>query len=79
MMFIIIVGIAAYSNSFSVPFVYDDLGNIVGNQALENYQLGDIESYWGMRSLPQVTLALNYRLGPDIVWHYHVMNLAIDG
>ena len=72
------VGLLAYSNSFSVPFVYDDLGAIVNNQqALRSFDFGNWRSYVGLRSLPAAILALNYQLGGLTVWHYHVVNVAI--
>jgi len=75
---IIVVALLAYSNSFAVPFVYDDLGNIVGNAALEDFDLLDLKSYADFRSLPQASLAMNVQLaGIDSVWHFHAVNLVI--
>jgi protein O-mannosyl-transferase len=75
---IAVVALAAYSNSFAVPFVYDDRGNIVGNNALETFDFFSLSNYRGLRALPQATLALNVQLGGlGRVWHFHAVNLAI--
>ena len=71
------VGLLAYSNSFSVPFVYDDLGAIVYSDPFGQFDWLSWRSYSGLRSLPEATLALNYRISGLNVWSYHVLNLAL--
>ena len=74
---IVVIGWAAYINSFQVPFVYDDLGNIVTNRDLQAFKFSEVSSYMGTRSLPQAILALNYRVGQLNVFGYHLVNWLI--
>lgn len=60
-----------------MPFVYDDLGNIVTNRALEEFKFGELGSYTGTRSLPGASMALNYRVGGLNVFGYHAVNWFI--
>jgi protein O-mannosyl-transferase len=83
------VGLLAYSNSFSVPFQFDGLGQIAGNPmiknmenfapALEGHALhsppGSV--YNNRRLVGYLTLALNYHFGGPDVTGYHFVNLAI--
>jgi len=78
---VLAAGILAYSNSFSVPFQFDDRWNIV-----ENPLLHDLRSFAGTskgyeynprRFAGYLTLALNYHFGGTDVTGYHVVNLAI--
>jgi len=68
----------AYLPSFSVPFHYDDLWEIVGNRALED--LGDwrtIFAYNPARALLMFTFALDLRLWGENTFPYHVENFVI--
>lgn len=76
-MVIVVIGWAAYINSFQAPFVYDDLGNIVTNRDLQAFKFGEVSSYMGTRSLPHASLALNYRVGQLNVFGYHLANWLI--
>src|SRR3989344_739556 len=71
------VALIAYSNSFQVPFVYDDLGNISQNPALKTFNFFDWRSYAGLRALPQASFALQTQFGFSEPWHFHAINLAI--
>jgi tetratricopeptide (TPR) repeat protein len=72
--------LAAYANTFAVPFVYDDVPAILENTTL--HQLG---SGWfpppgttaSGRPLVNFSLALNYALSGYAVWSYHALNLLI--
>ncbi len=77
--------LAAWANSFSGPFVYDDFPSIFLNPSLRGG--------WGRaaflfppanggmtvagRPVLNASLALNFALGGTAVWGYHVLNLAI--
>ncbi|MBI4004072.1 MAG: tetratricopeptide repeat protein [Candidatus Omnitrophica bacterium] len=80
---ILLVGLAAYHNSFSAPFLFDDLGNIVDNPHLRHLgSLPDVlfgASGIGVAGRPVANLsfALNYALNHLDVYGYHVVNLAI--
>ena len=73
----------AYSNSFSVPFLYDDSTAVVANSSL--HHLWPISSVLSPparqttsgRPLVNLALALNYAFGGLDVLGYHVVNLAI--
>ena len=72
---IAIVGFLAYSNTFDVPFHFDDRGNIVGN-----YKLQSIQNFWpptGSRWFGYLTFALNYYFGGLHTTSYHIVNLVI--
>ncbi|MGE5303971.1 MAG: tetratricopeptide repeat protein [Alphaproteobacteria bacterium] len=77
---IVFAGLVAYWRSFSVPFQFDDVQNIVENQAIHISQLT-----WSAlkqlarsnRPLPMISFALNYRLHGLDVLGYHAVNLVI--
>lgn len=80
---IVLLGAFSYSNSLSVPFVLDDLPNILENPSIRN--LGDMKSVllpptwsgvWD-RPVVNLTLALNYAVSGERVWSYHALNLLI--
>jgi hypothetical protein len=78
---IIAVGLIAYSNTFDVPFHFDDYYSIVQNPVIKNLanfflNTGGYE-YNPRRFLGYLTFALNYSIGGLDVTGYHVVNLAI--
>jgi tetratricopeptide (TPR) repeat protein len=71
---LLLAGAAVYSNSFSAPFILDDLPSIewiVKHSLLEHLLHGS------MRRVTDISLAVNYQLGGFQVAGYHVVNLAI--
>ena len=81
---LVVAALLAYWNSFSVPFVLDDLAAIVDN--------GSIREWWNIvglvvpdqgaspvagRPVVNLSLAVNYAIGGLDVRGYHVWNLAI--
>jgi tetratricopeptide (TPR) repeat protein len=76
---------AAYHNSFSGPFVYDDVPGIKDNPTiLHPSHLGEVLSppddsgiTVNGRPLVNLTLAINYAIGGFDVASYHVVNLLI--
>ncbi len=76
-------GVLAYSNTFSVPFIYDDLGDIVENPAVHGFRDAQKEplSPGGVnltsRPVADLTFAANYALDGLNVRGYHVVNLLI--
>lgn len=80
---IVLAALAAYHNSFSGPFVFDDPSSIIENLT--------IRSPWSIpallsppaqatvagRPLVNLSLALNYAVGENDVWGYHAVNLLI--
>ena len=79
---IVLAVLAAYSNSFSGPFIFDDIPAIVDNPTIQH-----LGSAWssphdnasGVTSRPLInfSLAVNYALGGFDVRGYHALNLAI--
>jgi protein O-mannosyl-transferase len=82
---VVVAGVIAYCNSFTGPFIYDDVPSILENttirhlwpiwRALSPPQGGDITVT--ARPLPNLTLAINYALAGYQVWGYHALNLVV--
>jgi len=64
-----------YSNTFSVPFVFDDLRNIVENPRIKD--LKNFLDFSGSRYVGFLSFALNYYFGKLSPLGYHLVNLAI--
>ena len=66
----------AYSNTFHVPFQFDDTPNIVNNLRLRS-----LENPWAIlsdtRGVTSITFALNYAVGGPDVFSFHLVNTAI--
>ncbi|MEJ2697445.1 MAG: hypothetical protein P8013_12460, partial [Candidatus Sulfobium sp.] len=86
---LVVAGLLAYSNSFSVPFQFDGLKQVTDNpmiRSLDNFTPvleGQYlhppagSEYNSRRVVGYLTLALNYRFGGFDVAGYHIVNLAI--
>jgi hypothetical protein len=77
---VLLLGALAYSNSLRGEFVFDDLGQIVGNRAIEG--LGAFLGPSGGQVLPNryvayLTFALNYLVGGYDPFGWHLVNVAI--
>lgn len=77
---VILLALAAYSNSFTGTFVFDDIQQIRDNVRIRD--LGAVASWSGYlefrhRYVGYFTLALNYALGRLDVADYHVVNFGI--
>lgn len=70
---IALVGLAAYANTFSVPFQLDDVRAIAQNPAVVNMDI----PFSYRRAVGLWSFALNYRLHGLNVAGYHLVNLAI--
>ncbi|MBI3333486.1 MAG: tetratricopeptide repeat protein [Candidatus Omnitrophica bacterium] len=81
---IIASGVAAYRNSLSGPFIYDDLPLIANNGSIRDlwppwkplYPSPQFETL-AYRPVHNLSLAVNYALGGLNVRGYHLMNLAV--
>jgi len=85
------VGLFVYSNTFHVPFVFDDIFNIVNNPGIKDFNYFKDPSMIGeargllptfkyafmTRILCYLTFAVNYKLGGFDVTGYHVVNILI--
>ena len=82
---ITIVGILIYSNTFQVPFVFDDEASITQQHVIKNlndFIFGGSEyrnnsTYNPRRFIGSLTIALNYHWGGLNVTGYHIFNLAV--
>ncbi|MEK7556498.1 MAG: tetratricopeptide repeat protein [Patescibacteria group bacterium] len=70
-----IVGIVAYSNTLSSPFVFDDLVEIVGNAPLRDFDMVALVQRYPTRIIPYLTLAANYALSGENTVSYHAVNI----
>lgn len=70
---VIAVGALAYSNSFSVPFQFDDLVVITGEPAITGFHPNPASR----RFLGDLSFAVSYRLFGERTAGYHAVNLAI--
>ncbi|MFQ5429814.1 MAG: tetratricopeptide repeat protein [Phycisphaerae bacterium] len=85
---VVAAGIAAYANSFSGVFVYDDAKHIIWNAA-KRAEHPWRYAFCARRPLVELSLALNYALGSkgppteeaptgqSDPWGYHLFNLAV--
>lgn len=74
-----VIAILAYSNTFQVPFLFDDEGSIQLNPAvhgLTNFFNGGY-NFLPNRVIGYLTFAINYQLGELNVVGYHIVNLLI--
>jgi len=83
---IIIVGIAAYLNSFDGVFLYDDTKSIVENPHIRSlwplseamsFPLAESGATVSGRPILSLSFAINYALFGKEPWGYHLVNLAI--
>lgn len=75
----------AYSNTFGVPFIFDDIPSIVENESIKNIkniravllpEIGGGVTAAG-RPMVNLSLAINHAISGGNVWSYHVVNLII--
>jgi tetratricopeptide (TPR) repeat protein len=76
--------LAAYSNSLSGPFIFDDRNSIYDNPTIRHlWAIGSVLSPPGggiavqNRPVVNLSLAINYALGGEQVLGYHLFNLAV--
>ncbi len=80
---LVLAGLAAYSNTFTAPFVLDDVASIVENPSIRQlWPLGPVlappaAAGVGGRPLSNLALALNFAVGGLDVRGYHAVNLVI--
>jgi tetratricopeptide (TPR) repeat protein len=76
---LIVIGLLAYSNTFNVPFLFDDEGSIQLNQGvhgISNFLNGGY-NFLPNRVIGYLSFALNYEFSALKVTSYHIVNLAI--
>jgi len=80
-LFIVTLGLIAYSNTFHNPFVFDDEPSIIDNpviKKIDNFFLNESGyRYNPRRFIGYLTFAVNYHLGGLDVTGYHLFNIAV--
>lgn len=75
---IMLLGLACYCNTFSVPLMFDDFSSIVKNPDITGGKsLWDILLHGGSRRIADMSFILNYRAHGLELAGYHSINLAI--
>jgi len=74
---ILLAGILSYSNTFQVPFLFDDSVRIIYNSKIRTLWPPTIATFETNRPVVNYSFAMNYALHGLDVWGYHVANLAI--
>jgi len=76
--------LTAYCNSLSGPFIFDDPNTITNNSSIRHlWAIGSVLSpptgSGGLRSRPVInlSLAINYALGGEQVFGYHLFNVGV--
>ena len=70
--------LAAYCNSFTVPFLLDDYGSISNNYAIQKlYAFAALWKFYANRIVLYFTISLNYAIHGNGVEGYHITNLLI--
>lgn len=71
------VTLVAYARSFHSPFHLDDYSHIVGNPVMTAPSVEAFVQFGRARIVPFASLALNYRLGGEDPFGYHIVNFAV--
>lgn len=74
---IILVGFIAYANSFQGVFLLDDHTAILWHPRVHDYHWRYLFSAASTRPVTELTFALNYQLGRENTFGYHLVNLLI--
>ena len=77
---IVLAGLAAYGNSLTGSFIFDDEYFIVDNDVIRSpWPIRPLvaDTSWESRLVVMLSLALNYAIGGLDVFGYHLVNLAI--
>lgn len=78
-----LVGFAIYSNSFDVPFIFDDSDNIqnpslrISELSADSLLKAAVESNLLKRPVANISFAINYYFGEYNVRGYHLVNILI--
>ncbi len=78
LVFLTTVGFVIYSNTFDGAFQLDDETSITTNERIHRLEdIGTIWRHWPARFLTYLSLAVNYHIGKEEVFGYHVVNLTL--
>ena len=70
-------GIAAYSNTMQVPFLFDDVVRIQDEPSIRTLWPPSVAMSNSNRPFAQYSFAINYAVHEYAVWGYHAVNLGI--
>jgi len=78
--FIILLGVLVYSNTFNSPYAFDDTDYILNNHSIKDIK--NVKAVWEFFTIPSrfvglYTFAINYYFHGFDVTGYHITNLAI--
>jgi tetratricopeptide (TPR) repeat protein len=77
-MVLAIFGVLAYSNTFNVPFHFDDTANLEANPVIQNFNFDSImAAFQSRRAIGLITFQLNYFFAGWNVFWFHLTNLSI--
>ncbi len=77
-LFLATIGFTTYSNTFDGAFQLDDETSITTNEHIQRLDdIGTIWRHWPARFLTYLSLAVNYHIGKEEVFGYHVVNLIL--
>jgi tetratricopeptide (TPR) repeat protein len=71
---------AAYSQTFAVPFLYDDISSIANNPSIRHLSTAfwpPVDATVTGRPVLNLSFAINYAISGTALWGYHAANLAI--
>ncbi len=78
---LILAAMAVYANSFSGPFIFDDIPSIRENLTIRHFSTALFPPNGGLtvsgRPVLNLSFALNYAISGNAVWSYHALNLVI--
>ena len=78
LLLIVVVGVAAYSNTFGMPFNFDDAANIINNAVVKELNVAGIKAaFQHRRAFGILTFQINYFLSGVNVFGYHLANIFI--
>ena len=78
LLFIVVAGFAAYSNTFEMSFNFDDAANIINNPVVREFNVsGFKQAFQSRRAFGILTFQINYFLSGVNVFWYHLTNLTI--
>src|SRR5262245_36118014 len=79
---LVLITVAAYANTFGVPFTFDDIPSIEDNPTIRHlarsvFPPDTADPTVAGRPVANVSLAINYAISGLQTWSYHVFNLLV--
>ncbi len=77
LLLILFFGIAAYSNTLTSSFQFDDVPTILENHSLQPLNFGKLWHFHPVRFITNLSFAFNLYLAGFQTWSFHISNLLI--